>query len=82
MENSVIDRVIVEINELTDVVGNNVEVPRDPLHINTHTGKKTRGDGYLEPSAAKLELWNQCSQYAQHSGYLYTKQQSGHGGNQ
>ena len=42
MENSVIDRVIVEINELTDVVGNNVEVPRDPFHINTYTGKKTK----------------------------------------
>ena len=67
-ENSVIDREIVEINEIAHVVGNDVEVPRDPLH--SSRWQEDRGDGYLEPSAAKLDPGNRCSQHVQYSGYL------------
>ena len=79
-ENSVIDREIVEINEIAHVVGNDVEVPRDPLH--SSRWQEDKGDGYLESSTSKLEPGNQCSQHVQHSGYLCTNQRSGHGGNQ
>ena len=54
-ENLVVNGVIVEIDELTDIVGENVEVPRDPLHIDTDTTEKTKT---VNIKSQPLQSWN------------------------